>query len=49
MGASLLAPVAREDAYAHFTIYTNMFEFAKQDVVVSFDNFRVNRGRMRCP
>jgi hypothetical protein len=44
-----LAPVTREDAFAHLSLWTDTRQFAKQDVVVSFDNFRVNRGRMRCP
>jgi hypothetical protein len=41
--------VTQEDAFAHLSIWTDMGQFAKQDVVVSFDNFRVNRGRMKCP
>jgi hypothetical protein len=44
-----LAPVMQADAFAHLSLWTDMAQFAKQDVVVAFDNFRVNRGRMRCP
>jgi hypothetical protein len=39
----------QQDAFAHLSIWTDMGHFAKQDVVVAFDNLRVNRGRMRCP
>jgi hypothetical protein len=44
-----LAPTPDDEAFAHFSIWTDMAQFGKQDVVVAFDNFRVNRGRMRCP
>jgi hypothetical protein len=41
--------VTQQEAFAHLSIWTDMGQFAKQHVVVAFDNFRVNRGRMRCP
>ena len=44
-----ISTVTQQDAFAHLSIWTDMGHFAKQDVVVAFDNFRVNRGRMRCP
>jgi hypothetical protein len=44
-----LAPVTQGDAFAHLSIWTDTKQFTRQDIVVAFDNFRVNRGRMRCP
>jgi hypothetical protein len=43
------APVAQDEAFAHLSVWTDLAQFGKHDVVVAFDNFRVNRGRMRCP
>ena len=45
----LVAPVTRDDAFAHLSVWSNATQFAKEDVVIAFDNFRVNRGRMSCP
>ena len=40
--------VTRQDAFAHLSVWTDTRQFAAKDVVVAFDNFRVNRGRMSC-